>query len=198
MEAEIHKSAEEAVVSAPSAAAAPAASSSSPIALPSLASQTAPSEQPQAAKAAEAPNPNKTQPSLKPLEQNAEDTARSIPKQEWADLAATLLQRPGEPVAEKPKAAAPPAPPTPVAPAAPVANSQPAPASVTQNIAAGTADAQAASANSALPPTPDPALVEAVVQRVLDKMRPQVVDIITKEFLRPVVQALVHREITKR
>jgi hypothetical protein len=45
---------------------------------------------------------------------------------------------------------------------------------------------------------PDPALVEAVVQRVLDKMRPQVVDIITKEFLRPVVQALVHREITKR
>ncbi len=44
---------------------------------------------------------------------------------------------------------------------------------------------------------PDPALVEAVVQRVLDKMRPQVVDIITKEFLRPVVQALVHREIEK-
>jgi hypothetical protein len=28
-------------------------------------------------------------------------------------------------------------------------------------------------------------------------MRPQVVDIITKEFLRPVVQALVHREVTK-
>jgi hypothetical protein len=65
---------------------------------------------------------------------------------------------------------------TPVA--APVADSQPAP--------------------SAEPGAPDPALVEAVVQRVLDKMRPQVVDIITKEFLRPVVQALVHREITKR
>lgn len=43
----------------------------------------------------------------------------------------------------------------------------------------------------------DPALVEAVVQRVLDKMRPQVVDIITKEFLRPVVQVLVRREIEK-
>ena len=41
------------------------------------------------------------------------------------------------------------------------------------------------------------ALVEAVVQRVLEKMRPQVVDIITKEFLRPIVQALVHREIEK-
>lgn len=45
--------------------------------------------------------------------------------------------------------------------------------------------------------SPDPALVEAVVQRVLEKMRPQVVDLITKEFLRPIVQALVHREIEK-
>jgi CheY-like chemotaxis protein len=51
--------------------------------------------------------------------------------------------------------------------------------------------------NPAPGPTPDPVLVEAVVQRVLDKMRPQVVDIITKEFLRPIVQALVHREIEK-
>jgi hypothetical protein len=49
-----------------------------------------------------------------------------------------------------------------------------------------------------LPESPDPALVEAVVQRILDKMRPQVVEIITKEFLRPIVQALVHREILKR
>jgi hypothetical protein len=40
--------------------------------------------------------------------------------------------------------------------------------------------------------------VEAVVQRVLDKLRPQVVEIITKEFLRPIVQALVHREIEKQ
>ena len=55
-----------------------------------------------------------------------------------------------------------------------------------------------AAEGSASVAAPDPALVEAVVQRVLDKMRPQVVDIITKEFLRPVVQALVHREITKR
>jgi hypothetical protein len=57
---------------------------------------------------------------------------------------------------------------------------------------------QPAAANSESLGSPDPALVEAVVQRILDKMRPQVVDIITKEFLRPVVQALVHREITKR
>jgi CheY-like chemotaxis protein len=52
--------------------------------------------------------------------------------------------------------------------------------------------------SSVTPAGPDPALVEAVVLRVLDKMRPQVVDIITKEFLRPVVQALVLREIEKQ
>jgi CheY-like chemotaxis protein len=52
--------------------------------------------------------------------------------------------------------------------------------------------------SQAVPSKPDPALVEAVVNRVLEKMRPQVVDIITKEFLRPVVQALVHREIEKQ
>lgn len=51
---------------------------------------------------------------------------------------------------------------------------------------------------SSAPGVPDAALVEAVVQKVLDKMSPQVVDIITKEFLRPVVQALVHREIKKQ
>jgi hypothetical protein len=56
---------------------------------------------------------------------------------------------------------------------------------------------QAAPPSSPAPAAPDPALVEAVVQRVLDKMRPQVVDIITKEFLRPVVEALVQREIKK-
>lgn len=63
--------------------------------------------------------------------------------------------------------------------------------------AAAVASSLPASANLAPAPTPDPVLVEAVVQRVLDKMRPQVVDIITKEFLRPIVQALVHREIEK-
>jgi hypothetical protein len=44
----------------------------------------------------------------------------------------------------------------------------------------------------------DAEMVEAVVQRVLDKMRPQVVEIITKEFLRPIVQALVQREMSKQ
>jgi len=126
---------------------------------------------------AESAPTNSAPPVSKPSTQSAEDTARSIPKQDWADLAASLQPKPIEPVAEKSKPA------TPLvaqAPAVPAANAQP------------------ASANSALPASPDPALVEAVVQRVLEKMRPQVVDIITREFLRPVVQALVHREVTKR
>ena len=90
-------------------------------------------------------------------------------------MAASVQPKASEPVAEKPKPAS-----VSTSPAVTAANSQPAPAN-----SSGTAE-------------PDPALVEAVVQRILDKMRPQVVDIITKEFLRPIVQALVHREIEKR
>lgn len=159
----------------------------------------APPSQSQAKPGIEIPSPNKTQPSLtiKPFPQSAEDTARSIPKQEWADLAASLESKPAEPVAEKPKPAAPP---LGQAPATPAANHQLAGDPFPQPAPASTASASplSGSATAALPPSPDPALVEAVVQRVLEKMRPQVVDIITKEFLRPVVQALVHREITKR
>jgi CheY-like chemotaxis protein len=136
-----------------------------------------PPAQPQAEIAVQILDPLKTQPSLQPLAQSAEDTARSIPKQDWADLGASLQPKPIEPGAEI---------------------SQPLPVAVAQPPAVTAANAQPESANSAPPASPDPALVEAVVQRVLDKMRPQVVDIITKEFLRPVVQALVHREILKR
>jgi CheY-like chemotaxis protein len=119
----------------------------------------------------------KAQASLKPVDQGAEDTARSIPSKDWADLAASLQFKPIEFGMEKSKAAPAPAG---TNPAATPANGQSAPASSTPSV------------------PPDPALVEAVVQRILDKMRPQVVDIITKEFLRPIVQALVHREIEKQ
>jgi len=61
----------------------------------------------------------------------------------------------------------------------------------------GASVSPAALPNLPAPVAPDPALVEAVVQRVLDKMRPQVVEIITKEFLRPVVQDLINRETEK-
>jgi hypothetical protein len=144
---------------------------------------------------AESAPSNSAPPVSKTSKQSAEDTARSIPKQDWADLTASLEPKPVEPFAEKSKPATPPVAP---APAAPAANTQPSPASIAQPPATTAAISEPATANAALPGTPDPALVEAVVQRVLEKMRPQVVDIITKEFLRPVVQALVHREVTKR
>jgi CheY-like chemotaxis protein len=148
-----------------------------------------------AAANAESAPANSAPPDSKPSKQSAEDTARSIPKQDWADLAASLRPKPIEPFAEKSKPATPPAA---QVPSAPGANTQPEPASIAQPPAATAANSDLASTNSGLPGSPDPALVEAVVQRVLEKMRPQVVDIITKEFLRPVVQALVHREVTKR
>jgi CheY-like chemotaxis protein len=149
--------------------------SSAPVAPAASASISAP-EQPQAKIAVDIPDPHKPQPSLKPLAQSAEDTARSIPKEDWADLAASLQTKSTGSGAEILKPAS-----------APGALSSAMP----------DANGQTASANSAPSAPPDPALVEAVVQRILDKMRPQVVDIITKEFLRPIVQALVHREIEK-
>jgi hypothetical protein len=127
-----------------------------------------------ATKDAETARRNAAPSAAKSPTQDPEDTARSIPKHDWADLSANVQVKSSEAVVVKPKPAAP----LGQAPAGSPANPQP--------------------ASSATPGSPDPALVEAVVQRVLDKMRPQVVDIITKEFLRPVVQALVHREITKR
>jgi hypothetical protein len=42
-----------------------------------------------------------------------------------------------------------------------------------------------------------PELVEAVVSRVMEKLQPQVIEIVTREVLRPIVEALVRREVEK-
>jgi CheY-like chemotaxis protein len=157
------------------AAPVPSIASSTPATPPAPPRATQPA-QPQAKTAAEGSDPIKTQPSMKPFSQSAEETARSILKQEWADLAANLQPKAIEPIAEKGK---------------------PAPGTVAQVPPPAAPNGQPAQANSAAGAPPDPALVETVVQRILDKMSPQVVDLITKEFLRPIVQALVHREIEK-
>jgi CheY-like chemotaxis protein len=44
----------------------------------------------------------------------------------------------------------------------------------------------------------NPADMEAVVQRVIDRMQPQIIDLVTRELLRPVVEALVQRELEKK
>jgi CheY-like chemotaxis protein len=145
--------------------------------------------------AAQAPAMNSAPPAGKSSAQRPEDTARSIPKHDWADLSASVPSKTVESVVVKPRPAG-------TAQgqvsAGPSANSQPASSSHAPSPTASTENSRPEPTNSTTPGSPDPALVEAVVQRVLEKMRPQVVDIITKEFLRPVVQALVHREITKR
>jgi CheY-like chemotaxis protein len=120
--------------------------------------------------------PKKPEIAVTVADQSSTDTARSIPKEDWAALTASLGLQPTEEASSQHKAESSH---TAKAPATPPASSAP------------------ATGSNGLSGSPDPALVEAVVQRVLDKMRPQVVDIITKEFLRPIVQALVHREIDK-
>jgi CheY-like chemotaxis protein len=120
---------------------------------------------------------------------STEDTARSIPKDKWAEMTDTIEARAGEMML--PHVAAPTMP-------MPAASTAAVPVTPVVSIDAPKVPAVTVQPTTAASNIPDPALVEAVVQRVLDKMRPQVVDIITKEFLRPVVQALVHREIEKR
>ena len=48
-----------------------------------------------------------------------------------------------------------------------------------------------------VPRPADPTIVEAVVARVIERMQPQILDIVTREILKPVVEALVRREIEK-
>ena len=148
---------------------------------------------------------------LSPATQRPEDTARSVPMRKWTEMTDTLEERASEIVmsrinsgslgaAQNPAATQPN---SQVAALEPWQGSKPdAPLKPEQSInptaTGNSAESAPPAASSSAPAVPDPALVEAVVQRVLDKMRPQVVDIITREFLRPVVQALVHREIEKQ
>src|SRR5438128_1760483 len=48
-----------------------------------------------------------------------------------------------------------------------------------------------------VPRPADSTIVEAVVARVIERMQPQILDIVTREILKPVVEALVRREIEK-
>ncbi len=44
----------------------------------------------------------------------------------------------------------------------------------------------------------DSAVLEALVQRVIEKMQPQMLDLVTRELLRPVVESLVQKELEKK
>jgi len=139
-------------------------------------------------------------PSTPAVAQPPEDTARSVPMHKWAEMTDSLEQRASEIAASlaasfsAPSTQAPAAAQTIPQTAAIKPIESPKPAAPPNS---GASLSPAAPPNPPAPVAPDPALVEAVVQRVLDKMRPQVVDIITKEFLRPVVQEMVNRETEK-
>jgi len=47
-------------------------------------------------------------------------------------------------------------------------------------------------------PTLDAAQIEDIVSRVVERMQPQVLDVITKEILRPVVEALVRKQLEQK
>ena len=120
---------------------------------------------------------SKMEPAKSVSPESVMDTARSIPVKDWADLTASIRAKASEPTAHQNKSAI-------VVPAAKIPTE-------------ATVNSHVTPADPAKDTNANPELVEAVVQRVLDKMRPQVVDIITKEFLRPIVQALVSKEIEK-
>jgi CheY-like chemotaxis protein len=132
--------------------------------------------------------------------QAPEDTARSVPIKMWAEITDSLKESASELVTKHAASISVPsaqvAAPKPVI-SRPAAFNPPRPSKPAGAINPAASPSPAAPTKPPEPSAPDPALVEAVVQRILDKMRPQVVDIITKEFLRPVVQALVYREIEK-
>ena len=44
----------------------------------------------------------------------------------------------------------------------------------------------------------DPHVVEDIVARVVERMQPQILEIITREVLRPVVEALVRRQLEQK
>jgi CheY-like chemotaxis protein len=44
----------------------------------------------------------------------------------------------------------------------------------------------------------DPAAIEGVVLRVIERMQPKIIELVTRELLRPVVEALVQRELEKK
>jgi hypothetical protein len=46
-------------------------------------------------------------------------------------------------------------------------------------------------------PTPSPEMIEAVVNRLLERMQPQIMEVVNREVLRPAIEAIVRREMKK-
>jgi CheY-like chemotaxis protein len=58
-------------------------------------------------------------------------------------------------------------------------------------------DLLSASAPGATPTSPTPEMIEAVVNRLLERMQPQIMEVVNREVLRPAIEAIVRQEIKK-
>jgi hypothetical protein len=56
-------------------------------------------------------------------------------------------------------------------------------------------DALPGAANQQTPPSPE--MIEAVVSRLLERMQPQIMEVVNREVLRPAIEAIVRREMKK-
>jgi CheY-like chemotaxis protein len=70
--------------------------------------------------------------------------------------------------------------------------------SVVAQLAPGAVESVASSFPVPSEGTTDPRIVEDIVARVVERMQPQILEIITREVLRPVVEALVRRQLEQK
>ena len=54
-----------------------------------------------------------------------------------------------------------------------------------------------ASGPSGVPASPTPEMIDAVVSRLLERMQPQIMEVVNREVLRPAIEAIVRREMKK-
>jgi hypothetical protein len=48
-----------------------------------------------------------------------------------------------------------------------------------------------------IPAAPTPEMIDAVVNRLLEHMQPQIMEVVNREVLRPAIEAIVRREMKK-
>jgi hypothetical protein len=58
-------------------------------------------------------------------------------------------------------------------------------------------DSLPASRPAATPDSPTPEMIDAVVSRLLERMQPQIMEVVNREVLRPAIEAIVRREMKK-
>jgi hypothetical protein len=58
-------------------------------------------------------------------------------------------------------------------------------------------DSFSAPVPAAMPAAPTPEMIDAVVNRLLEHMQPQIMEVVNREVLRPAIEAIVRREMKK-